>query len=313
MPSPEWKLRVLKTPWYAGETVSVAIGQGQVSATPLQMARVAAVIANGGFLVTPHLVRAAPAGERTAPPPRPLGISPETMAAVKEGMRAVVAEGTGWRARLQTGRGVRQDGLGPGGVEARGSRRRPTPTSCCPTAGSWPSRRPRTRRSRSPCSSSTAAAAAAAAPGGPARSSLTSSGSTGRGRRGRRGGPRREDRRTEHAASGSTAGSSTTSTGCSWRAPSRSRSSGWPWSTRPPTPGGSPDLYLKQLALVGAGVVGLVARRRDRLPPARRPGGASLRPLGGGARLRAALRARSSPGRAAGSSSAASSSSPRSS
>jgi penicillin-binding protein 2 len=39
MPSPEWKLRVLKTPWYAGETVSVAIGQGQVSATPIQMAR----------------------------------------------------------------------------------------------------------------------------------------------------------------------------------------------------------------------------------------------------------------------------------
>ena len=41
MPSPEWKLRLFKVPWYAGETVSVAIGQGQVSATPLQMARVA--------------------------------------------------------------------------------------------------------------------------------------------------------------------------------------------------------------------------------------------------------------------------------
>ena len=39
MPSPEWKLRVLKAPWYAGETVSVAIGQGQVTVTPLQMAR----------------------------------------------------------------------------------------------------------------------------------------------------------------------------------------------------------------------------------------------------------------------------------
>jgi penicillin-binding protein 2 len=101
MPSPEWKMRVFKTPWYAGETVSVAIGQGQVSATPLQMARVAAVIANGGRLVRPHLVRAG----RDAPAPdapRPLGVHPETLAAVKEGMRAVVAEGTGWRARLQT-------------------------------------------------------------------------------------------------------------------------------------------------------------------------------------------------------------------
>ena len=43
------------------------------------------------------------------------------------------------------GRGVRQDGLGPGGRAARGSRSRRTPTSCCPTAGSWPSRRPTTR------------------------------------------------------------------------------------------------------------------------------------------------------------------------
>ena len=47
-----------RAPWYAGETVSVAIGQGQVTVTPLQMARVAAVVANGGRLVRPHLVKA---------------------------------------------------------------------------------------------------------------------------------------------------------------------------------------------------------------------------------------------------------------
>jgi penicillin-binding protein 2 len=96
MPSPEWKQRLFKTPWYAGETVSVAIGQGQVNATPLQMARVAAVIANGGNLVRPHLVKGAP---DTAPVP--LGIKASTIAAVTAGMRAVVAEGTGWRARFQ--------------------------------------------------------------------------------------------------------------------------------------------------------------------------------------------------------------------
>jgi len=94
MPSPEWKLRVLKTPWYSGETVSVAIGQGQVSATPIQMARVAAFIANGGRLVRPHFVRAA------AQPLGPALVSKETIAAVKEGMCAVVASGTGWPARL---------------------------------------------------------------------------------------------------------------------------------------------------------------------------------------------------------------------
>jgi penicillin-binding protein 2 len=99
MPSPEWKMQVFKTPWYAGETVSVAIGQGQVSATPLQMARLMAVIANGGRLVRPHLTRAA-GGAAMAPVP--LGIRPETIAAVKEGLCAVVAEGTGRRARLST-------------------------------------------------------------------------------------------------------------------------------------------------------------------------------------------------------------------
>jgi penicillin-binding protein 2 len=99
MPSPEWKMRLFKTPWYPGETVSVAIGQGQVSATPLQMARLVAVIANGGHLVRPRLARTAAA---SAPPPVALGIRPETIAAVREGMRAVVAEGTGWRSRLST-------------------------------------------------------------------------------------------------------------------------------------------------------------------------------------------------------------------
>jgi penicillin-binding protein 2 len=96
MPSPEWKLRVLKTPWYAGETVSVAIGQGQVSATPLQMARVAAFIANGGRLVRPHFAR-----QQAAPLPPPI-VRPETIAVVTEGMRLVVAAGTGLRARLQS-------------------------------------------------------------------------------------------------------------------------------------------------------------------------------------------------------------------
>jgi len=96
MPSPEWKELVQKTPWYPGETVSVAIGQGQVSATPLQLARLAAIVANGGRLVRPHLVR----GGAADVPPVPLGIHPETLAVVGDGLRAVVDGGTGWRARL---------------------------------------------------------------------------------------------------------------------------------------------------------------------------------------------------------------------
>jgi penicillin-binding protein 2 len=79
----------------------VAIGQGQLTTTPLQLARLAAAVANGGRLVQPHLVRAI--GEHPAPllPPTPLALRPETVALVRSGMRAVVNDqGTGWRARL---------------------------------------------------------------------------------------------------------------------------------------------------------------------------------------------------------------------
>jgi penicillin-binding protein 2 len=100
VPSPEWKLRTQRVQWYGGETVSVAIGQGQVSVTPLQLARLAAVIANGGHLVRPHLVRSVggvPIPVEAAPD---LGLKPETLAIIRAGMRDVVAGGTGWRARL---------------------------------------------------------------------------------------------------------------------------------------------------------------------------------------------------------------------
>jgi penicillin-binding protein 2 len=56
MPSTEWKLRVLHQPWYAGETVSVGIGQGAVAVTPIQMARAIGGIASGGALQWPHVV-----------------------------------------------------------------------------------------------------------------------------------------------------------------------------------------------------------------------------------------------------------------
>lgn len=54
--TPEWSRRVRGTPWYAGEAVSVSIGQGPVLATTTQLARAFAALANGGRLVTPHVV-----------------------------------------------------------------------------------------------------------------------------------------------------------------------------------------------------------------------------------------------------------------
>ena len=124
MPSPEWKLRVQRLPWYAGETVSVAIGQGQVSVTPLQLARLGAFVANGGppGAAAPREVgggRArALAGSGSA---RPQARHREARS------RGHARRGGGGHgpARPGPGRGGGgQDGLGPGGGE-RAARPRP--------------------------------------------------------------------------------------------------------------------------------------------------------------------------------------------
>ncbi len=56
MPSEEWKIRNFRQKWYAGETISVSIGQGAVAATPVQMMRAIGGIASEGHLVRPHIV-----------------------------------------------------------------------------------------------------------------------------------------------------------------------------------------------------------------------------------------------------------------
>ncbi len=97
---PEWKRRVLKARWYPSETVSVSIGQA-MTVTPMQLARVAAVVANGGRLVTPRVMRAVSGKPVPAPEPVALGFRPDVVATVRDAMVAVVAEGTGQRAKLE--------------------------------------------------------------------------------------------------------------------------------------------------------------------------------------------------------------------
>ena len=84
-----------------GETALLAMGQGEILATPLQVAVLASAIANDGLLVTPWVVKAV--GERPVGRPHvvPIGWAPEPLAAVRAGMLAVVngPQGTGLKAR----------------------------------------------------------------------------------------------------------------------------------------------------------------------------------------------------------------------
>lgn len=106
VPSTAWKLQRTGEKWYAGETISVAIGQGQVSVTPAGMARMIATVANGGTAVTPHVVRAVDDGSGWKMATLPavadrVAFRPETLAALHDGLWMVVnAAGTGGRARI---------------------------------------------------------------------------------------------------------------------------------------------------------------------------------------------------------------------
>ncbi|MGB7814751.1 MAG: penicillin-binding protein 2 [Methylotenera sp.] len=58
LPTPEWKMRRYKQPWYMGETVIAGIGQGYTLVTPMQLAQATAILANKGVAMRPHLVAA---------------------------------------------------------------------------------------------------------------------------------------------------------------------------------------------------------------------------------------------------------------
>jgi penicillin-binding protein 2 len=92
LPSNEWKLAAHREPWYPGDTISVAIGQGLLAVTPIQMARMMSAVANGGKLPTPHLA------QDREPHVEDVGISPRTIAIVRKALQMVVDEGTGQRA-----------------------------------------------------------------------------------------------------------------------------------------------------------------------------------------------------------------------
>ena len=108
LPSPEWKMKRFKRPdqqrWYAGETISIGIGQGYHSYSPLQLAQAMAMLAGGGNLYKPRLIAHvdnARSGERREVPAELLHtvtLKRENVDFIKRAMAAVNKEGTGARA-----------------------------------------------------------------------------------------------------------------------------------------------------------------------------------------------------------------------
>ncbi len=106
VPSQAWKQKRHQQKWYAGDTVSVGIGQGYNLATPLQLAFATAVLANDGVAWRPHLVKQVQRSDKTpAPEVKPeftLNLDPEHLALVKRAMVAVTQPG-GTAARAGAG------------------------------------------------------------------------------------------------------------------------------------------------------------------------------------------------------------------
>ena len=104
VPSPAWKQQARGEPWYPGETISVSIGQGFVSVTPIQMAQVIATISNNGVAHQPRLIRGVRrrnTGQIETWPKSPatsLGLNPVFVEEIQRSLAAVVSEGTAKRA-----------------------------------------------------------------------------------------------------------------------------------------------------------------------------------------------------------------------
>ena len=97
VPSTRWKMRTFRQKWYAGETISVAIGQGALTSTPLQLAHALGGLARGGIWHQPHIAK--DPGRRLEP--RVASFNVRHAVQIVNGMWAVVNDaGSGIRAQL---------------------------------------------------------------------------------------------------------------------------------------------------------------------------------------------------------------------
>jgi penicillin-binding protein 2 len=103
MPNSEWKMRTRHAKWYAGETISVSIGQGAISTTPIQILRAVSAIATGGLLTTPHVLLNAENSPELGGkwPVRSIPIGEEHARRIRQGMwQSVNGGGTGHNAAV---------------------------------------------------------------------------------------------------------------------------------------------------------------------------------------------------------------------
>ncbi len=100
VPSKQWKEETKNENWYIGDTYHLAIGQGDLNVTPLQVAAYTAAFANSGKLMQPHLVKTiitSKTGEKREVAPNPVRqdfVNPYNMKIVREGMRQTVLAGS---------------------------------------------------------------------------------------------------------------------------------------------------------------------------------------------------------------------------
>ena len=109
MPSEEWKIRTFRQKWYAGEVISVGIGQGAVAVTPIQLAHAIAAITTGGTMFRPHVVASDQlpkdyknASAEDIPAMTHIPINPQNWITITDAMAGVVnPQGTAAAAHLQ--------------------------------------------------------------------------------------------------------------------------------------------------------------------------------------------------------------------
>jgi penicillin-binding protein 2 len=109
LPSQEWKMRRFNQKWFAGETISVGIGQGYNAYTPLQLATAIATIANNGVMFRPHIVNYVEDNrtlERSAIEPnslRTLDVKKQHLEVIQQALIGVNKEGTSARSFIGAG------------------------------------------------------------------------------------------------------------------------------------------------------------------------------------------------------------------